>query len=86
MSVPRDECVILGRIGAFTQQSRHDPRKTTAAARAAFLAGFERAVDPDGSLDPEERSRRARAAKRAYFQRLALLSVRARRAKAGGQQ
>jgi len=59
--------------------SRHDARATTAAARAAALARFEREVDPTGSLAPAERSRRAEFARKAYFARLALKSARARR-------
>ena len=74
------EMALRGRIGAFEQHARHDARETTAAARAAFLARFERQVDPTGSLPPDERARRARFARRAYFVRLALKSARARRA------
>jgi hypothetical protein len=55
-----------------------DPSAHTAPARAAFLSRFEREVDPDGVLDPEERARRADHAKKAYFLRLALASSRAR--------
>lgn len=51
----------------------------TAPARAAFIARFERIVDPTGSLDPAERSRRAEFAKRAHFVRLAAKSAAARR-------
>lgn len=43
---------------------------------------FERQVDPEGVLAPEERVRRGRAAMRAYFTDLALRSSKAR-AKAG---
>jgi hypothetical protein len=39
---------------------------------------FDRQVDPDGTLPPEERARRAAHARRAYFQGLALKSARAR--------
>lgn len=56
----------------------------TAPARAAFLATFEAKVDPDGVLDPAERARRAEHARRAHFQRLALASVKARRARTEG--
>jgi hypothetical protein len=72
------EMALRGRIGAFVQHSRHDPRETTAAARASFLARFEREVDPDGVLPVEERQRRAEAARRAYFARLALKSAQKR--------
>lgn len=68
-----------GRIGALVQHSRHDARKTTSAGRAAFLARFEREVDPDLALAPEERARRVDFARRAYFARLAFASAEARR-------
>lgn len=45
-------------------------------AHAAFLAKFEREVDPDGSLPPDERERRAKHALAAYMTRLALRSRR----------
>jgi hypothetical protein len=61
--------------------AQHDSRDTSAPGRAAFLARFETDVDPDGRLDPEERRRRAEHARSAYFARLALASVAARRAK-----
>lgn len=62
----------IGRIGAHVTHSRYAGEELTAAARIAFLARFEREVDPDGVLDSAERSRRAEHAKRAYFSRLAL--------------
>ncbi len=74
-----NEMALRGRVGAFRLHATHDPRETTARARAAFLARFEAEVDPDGELDPGERRRRAQAARRAYFARLALRSAQARR-------
>lgn len=74
-----NEMALRGRIGAFRLHATHDPRETTARARAAFLARFEAEVDPDGVLDPDERRRRALAARRAYFAQLALRSAQARR-------
>lgn len=56
-----------------------DRAKRTAPARAAMLAKFEREVDPDGTLPPEERARRAEHLRKAHFARLALKSARARR-------
>jgi hypothetical protein len=53
----------------------------TAGARAALDAKFEREVDPDGTLDPSERARRAAHARKAHMHRLALKSAQARRAK-----
>lgn len=73
-----NEARLRARIGAYALHSKHDPRETTKAARRAFLATFERLVDPDGKLDPAERARRAEAAKKSHFLRLALASARAR--------
>jgi hypothetical protein len=77
-SLTPEEAALRGRIGALVLHSRRDPRETTAKARAAFLANFERQVDPEGVLAPEERRRRAEYARRAHFARLALKSARAR--------
>lgn len=52
------------------------------AARRAFNERFERLVDPENSLEPAERARRAASARKAYFTRLALASSRARQARA----
>ncbi|EYR62998.1 hypothetical protein N866_03795 [Actinotalea ferrariae CF5-4] len=56
-----------------------DRSARTAPARAALMAKFERQVDPDGTLPPDERARRAEHARKAHFARLALKSARARR-------
>lgn len=69
---------IRGRLGAYVMHARNDPKQTTAKARATFLERFEREVDPDGTLPPAERARRAEAARRAHMTRLALASSRAR--------
>jgi hypothetical protein len=57
----------------------NDPAAHTAPARAAFLDKFDREVDPDGVLKPEDRARRSAHARKAYFTRLALKSAQARR-------
>lgn len=75
----RDELSLRGRLGAYATNSRHDTKKLTAPARAAFLDRFERIVDPKGELPVAERFRRAELAKKAYFTRLAMRSARARR-------
>ena len=72
---------LRARLAAYAMHAQHDSRDTSAPGRAAFLARFEADVDPDGRLDPEERRRRAEHARSAYFARLALASVAARRAK-----
>jgi hypothetical protein len=74
---------LRARIGAYALHKAHDPRATTAKARATFLSRFERDVDPDGVLPEAERRRRAEAAKKEHFARLALRSAKARAAKAG---
>jgi hypothetical protein len=74
---------LRARIGAYSLHAQRDARETTSAARAAFLSRFERDVDPDGVLAPDERARRAEAARKAYFTRLALASVRARNRRKG---
>ncbi|MEU7170896.1 hypothetical protein ABZ949_05305 [Micromonospora tulbaghiae] len=72
--------VLVARIAAAERWSREPDRAAaTKPARAAFAERFERQVDPDGTLDPVERARRAELAKRAYFARLALKSAQARR-------
>ena len=72
---------IRGRIGAYALHAQHDARETTAKARATFLERFEIEVDPEGVLPPEERQRRAMAARKGYFAKLALKSAQKRRAK-----
>jgi hypothetical protein len=68
-------------MAAYCLHAQRDPRETTQAARDSFMARFERQVDPDNVLPPAERQRRAEAAKKAYFLKLALKSARARRAR-----
>lgn len=72
---------LQARIAAYRMHSMHDPRDTAREARA-FLAKFEREVDPDNRLPEPERRRRAEAAKKAYFNALALKSALARQARA----
>ena len=80
------EMALRGRIGAHCLHARHDPRETTAAARAAFLDRFDREADRDGTLSPAERARRAHHLRKAYFARLALRSAQARRRAKPGKQ
>lgn len=73
---------IRARIAALSLHAQRDSREITAPARSSFLARFEREVDPDGVLAPQERAKRAQRALRAHMQRLALRSAQSRR-KAG---
>ena len=63
---------------ALLLHASRDSRQHTEPARAAFLSRFERQVDPEGVLPPEERARRASLARRAYFLELAERSARKR--------
>jgi hypothetical protein len=68
------------RIAALSRWAHEpDPVSATAPARAGFLARFEREVDPDNELTPEERRLRADRAMRAHMIALARKS-RAKRA------
>lgn len=76
---------LMARIASNTSWANTADRSArTAPARRAFLDRFERQVDPDGTLPPAERARRAESARKAHFQRMARASARARRRRAGG--
>jgi hypothetical protein len=86
-TVPESESIQaqLGRIGAYTSWANTVDRSArTEPGRRAMLERFERDVDPDGTLLPAERAKRAEYARKAYFQRLALKSAQARRRRSGG--
>jgi len=68
-------------IRSVAQSGTTDPSARTQPARRALLDRFEREVDPDGALPPDERARRAAHARKPYFTRLALRSAQARRTK-----
>jgi hypothetical protein len=75
---------LIARLAAHESWARTtDPSARTEPARRALLDRFERQVDPDGVLSPEERARRAGHARKAYFARLALRSAQARRRASG---
>ena len=69
------EATLRGRIGAYSLHAQHDPKETTKPGRAAFLATFEKDVDPNRVLSITERARRAAAARKAHFAKMALKSV-----------
>jgi hypothetical protein len=72
---------INRRIAAEISWSRtYDRSARTRPAHEAFLKRFEKEVDPDGKLSPEERRRRAEHAMRAYMLRLAKRAIVARKA------
>ena len=75
---------MRARLAAHESWARTSDRSArTAPAREAAWNRFEREVDPEGKLDPQERARRAEHARKAYFLRLAMKSAQARRRRAG---
>lgn len=79
MPLSPTERSLRARSAAYTRWANTDPAEASAAARRRIEDRFEREVDPDGVLEPSERTRRAQLAKRAYFAKLALKSSQARR-------
>jgi hypothetical protein len=76
------ERALRARLAAHTSWANTSDRQArTAPGRKAAMDRFERQVDPDGTLDPEERALRAEQAKKAHMTRLALKSAQARRRK-----
>ncbi len=76
------------RIAVYERWARTtaaDRIAATAPARQGLLDRFERLVDPDGLLDPAERARRADAARKAHYLRMALKSAKARRQRRGAE-
>lgn len=76
------ERALAARVAAHARWSKltEDERaKATAPARAVRFEQFERQVDPDGKLRPEERARLAEAARKAHMARMSLASLQKRR-------
>jgi len=70
---------LRARIGGLALAAQRDPNEYTAEARRSFLSRFEDEVDPERLLPEAERARRAAAAKRAYFTKLAYRSAQVRK-------
>lgn len=60
------------KLGGLAYHARHGSQGLALAGQKGLMARFEREVDPDGSLAPEERQRRALAARRAHFTRIGI--------------
>jgi hypothetical protein len=69
-----------GRLGGLTTALRHDTRKQTEPARAAFMRRFYKDIPED--LPEEIRDAKADYAMRIHMGRIARASVKSRRAKA----
>lgn len=70
---------IQARSAAHTLHSKYDSHELTAPARAAFVARFERQVDPEGVLPAAERQRRAQHALKAHMIALSYRALKRRR-------
>lgn len=76
---------MRAQLGAHASWANTADRSArTAAARRAALRRFERQVDPDGTLDPQDRQRRAEHARKAHMLKLSMAAARSRRRRAGG--
>lgn len=79
MSTERQQ---IARLAAHTRWAREEDRSAaTQAARDGMRRKFELEVDPNGVLLPDELAKRVESARKAHYQRLALKSAQARRAK-----
>jgi hypothetical protein len=80
---------LHAQVAANARWSRSDGRAGTAKMRAAGPGHIDywiAKVDPDCTLRPAERQRRAEAAKRAYYSRLSLRSAQVRRARKAAEE
>lgn len=68
-------------IAANSRWSKEDPTAQGIILRAGLEAKFLREVDPKNELPEAERRRRAKKAREVYYQRLALASANARKAR-----
>jgi hypothetical protein len=78
-----EQRTLRARLAAHARWSREDPTTNALRGQRGLIARFEREVDPDGTLLPVERARRAESARKAHFTRLQLASSRARSRKVG---
>ncbi len=62
----------IGRIGGLTTSATTDSLERLRPAHDAFMRKFDHEVDPHRQLTETERCRRAEAARKLYFYRLAL--------------
>lgn len=84
MSATATDRRLRARIAAYAMHAQHSAKETTTNARRTFQDSFLAGIDP--SLPETERQRRAKSARKAFYTRLALASVQARRAKKGQVQ
>jgi hypothetical protein len=82
MSLTPAQRILRSRLGGLRTAQLHDPREYTAPARRAFAERFY--VGIPETLPQSERDRRAEAARRAYFTKMALNREVARTRKKAG--
>lgn len=71
--------VLRARIASHASWANTEEREQrTRTARDRAWARFEDMVDPDKTMDPVERQKRAESGRKAYFSSLALKSAKAR--------
>jgi len=70
---------LAAQIAANSRWSREDPTRQGEIMRAGLERRFLDEVDPNRELSEAERIRRAECARKAFYQRLALASAKARR-------
>lgn len=87
MPASRKERSMLASIAANERWAQTaDRSEATKPARDGLTAKFEKMVDPEGMLPPEERARRVASARKAHMTRLALRSAQSRRTAATRRQ
>lgn len=80
MTMTPAERALKGRMGAYLSWANtENPSARTKPGRDAFLARFEREVDPNNELPEAERKRRAEFKRKAHMQSLAAKSAQKRR-------
>jgi hypothetical protein len=73
---------LIARLAAYSRWAKcDDVDAAMQEPHKAFLARFEKQVDPEGKLSVAERQRRAEAAMKAHMTRLALRSAQVRKKK-----
>lgn len=82
MPTEQTHTALRAQIAANTRWATTvDRTAATAKARQAAMDRFDKMVDPDGVLTPEERAKRAASARKAHMQKMALASAKARKGK-----
>lgn len=79
MPLTPEQRTLRAQVAGNTTHARNDSSAIAARAREGVARRFLDEVDPDRTLPPEERERRARHALRAHMARLAFESSKARR-------